>query len=130
MKKSGGIKKIILMIAGILCVILAIIGIVIPVLPTTPFLLLAAFLFYRSSEKLHERLLNSKVLGEYIHNYTEYRAIKRKAKILTIILLWITLGISIIAVNNIYIRIFLLLVGISVSIHILVIKTLENIKNN
>lgn len=130
MKKSGGIKKIILMIAGILCVILAIIGIVIPVLPTTPFLLLAAFLFYRSSKKLHERLLNSKVLGEYIHNYTEYRAIKRKAKILTIILLWITLGISIIAVNNIYIRIFLLLVGISVSIHILVIKTLENIKNN
>lgn len=130
MKKSGGIKKIILMIAGILCVILAIIGIVIPVLPTTPFLLLAAFLFYRSSEKLHERLLNSKVLGEYIHNYTEYRAIKRKAKILTIILLWITLGISIIAVNNIYIRMFLLLVGISVSIHILVIKTLENIKNN
>ncbi len=129
MKKNGSIIKFILVSAGVLCVSLGVIGIVIPVLPTTPFLLLAAFLFYRSSQKLHERLLNSKILGEYIRNYKEYRAIKLKAKIITIILLWTTLGISIVFVNNIYIRIFLLLVGISVSTHVLLIKTLEKIKN-
>jgi uncharacterized membrane protein YbaN (DUF454 family) len=127
MKKQSGTKRIIYISAGVLCVVLGAIGIVLPVLPTTPFLLLAAFLFFRSSEKFYNWLLNTKILGEYIRNYREYRAIKRKTKIYTIILLWATLGISIWVVDNIYIRIFLLVVGISVTLHILLIKTLENI---
>jgi hypothetical protein len=127
MKKQTGTKRIIFISAGVICVVLGAIGIVLPVLPTTPFLLLAAFLFFRSSEKFYNWLLNTKILGEYIRNYREYRAIKRKTKIYTIILLWATLGISIWVVDNIYIRIFLLVVGISVTLHILLIKTLENI---
>ena len=127
MKKQTGTKRIIFISAGVICVVLGAIGIVLPVLPTTPFLLLAAFLFFRSSERFYSWLLNTKILGEYIRNYREYRAIKRKTKIYTIILLWATLGISIWVVDNIYIRIFLLVVGISVTLHILLIKTLENI---
>jgi uncharacterized membrane protein YbaN (DUF454 family) len=130
MKKQSGINRIIFIVLGILFVVLGIIGIVLPVLPTTPFLLLAAFLFVRSSEKFYNWLINSKILGEYIRNYREYRAIKRNAKIITITLLWLTLGISIWVVNNIYIRIFLLVIGISVTLHILLIKTLEKVKNN
>lgn len=115
---------------GVIFVALGMIGIVLPVLPTTPFLLIAAFLFFRSSEKFYNWLVNSKILGEYIRNYREYRAIKRNAKILTIVLLWLTLGISIWVVDNLYIRIFLILVGISVTTHILLIKTLEKVKED
>ena len=130
MKKQTGTKRIIFISAGVICVVLGAIGIVLPVLPTTPFLLLAAFLFFRSSERFYNWLLNTKILGEYIRNYREYRAIKRKTKIYTIILLWATLGISIWVVDNIYIRIFLLVVGISVTVHILLIKTFEKIEKD
>lgn len=117
------------MTVGTICVVLGILGILLPVLPTTPFLLLAALLFSRSSKKFYDRLINSKVLGEYIHNYREYHAIKRKVKITAIITLWITLVISAMLINNIYIRILLFVVGVSVTVHILYIKTLENIIN-
>ncbi|MDX1358071.1 MAG: YbaN family protein [Clostridia bacterium] len=130
MKKQTGTKRIIFISAGVICVVLGAIGIVLPVLPTTPFLLLAAFLFFRSSERFYNWLLDTKILGEYIRNYREYRAIKRKTKIYTIILLWATLGISIWVVDNIYIRIFLLVVGISVTVHILLIKTFEKIEKD
>jgi len=129
MKKHNGIKKAILVPAGVMCIALGVIGIVLPVLPTTPFLLLAAFLFYRSSEKFHNRLLNSKFLGEYIRNYMEYRAIKRSIKILAIAVLWTTLIISVILIDNIYIRIFLSVVGLAATSHILLVKTLEKVKN-
>jgi len=128
MQKQRRIKKVIFIPLGIICVALGIIGIVLPVLPTTPFLLLAAFLFYRSSNKLHDRLLNSKILGEYISNYMKYRAIHRKLKILAITTLWISLSISIVLVNIIFVRIFLITIGIAVTVHILHIKTLEKVK--
>lgn len=117
------------MTAGIICVSLGILGIILPVLPTTPFLLLAALLFSRSSKKFHDRLINSKILGEYIYNYRKYHAIKRKTKIIAIFMLWATLVISAMLIDNIYIRILLFVVGISVTIHILYIKTLENIRD-
>lgn len=113
---------------GIVSLGLGIVGIALPVLPTTPFLLLASFLFYKSSKKLHDWLLGNKLFGQYISSYKKHRAIKRKAKIASIGLLWVTLAVSIYTVDNLYIRIFLGIVGIAVTAHLLYIKTLENIK--
>ena len=127
MMNSQKIKKIILTILGILSLSLGIIGIVLPVLPTTPFLLLASFLFIKSSKKLNDWLLENKILGPYIYNYRKYNAIKRRTKITAIILLWISLMISFYLVDIIYVRVFLILVGIAVSIHLLNMNTLENI---
>lgn len=128
MDRKTKLKKTIFIPMGIISVALGVIGIVLPIIPTTPFLLLAAFLFYRSSEKLHDRLLKSKVLGEYISNYMEHRTIKRKIKIIAIIVLWITLAISFFLMDLLIVRILLVVVGLAVTTHILRIKTLENAK--
>jgi uncharacterized membrane protein YbaN (DUF454 family) len=118
-------KKYLLILAGSISLVLGIIGIVVPVLPTTPFLLLASFCYLRSSKRLYDWLLKNRVFGPYIYNYLKYRAIKRSVKVVTLILLWLTLTVSIVLVSNVYLRIFLVAVGIGVSIHVLSLKTLR-----
>ena len=118
-------KKYLLILAGSISLVLGIIGIVIPVLPTTPFLLLAAYCYIRSSKRLYDWMLNNRVFGTYIYNYITYRAIKRSVKVVTLIILWGTLTVSIVLVSNVYLRIFLVAVGVGVSIHVLSLKTLS-----
>jgi len=117
------VKKFLLMTAGIISVCLGILGILLPVLPTTPFLLLAAFLFAKSSDKLHKWLLTNKLFGNYIKNYIDGKGIPLSTKVMSIVFLWITISISIYFVDIIYVRIIILLVAISVTIHILLTKT-------
>ena len=119
------VKKYLLILAGSISLVLGIIGIVIPVLPTTPFLLLASFCYLRSSKRLYDWMLNNRVFGSYLYNYITYRAIKKSVKVVTLIVLWITLTVSIVLVTNVYLRIFLVAVGVGVSIHVLSLKTLR-----
>ena len=78
-------------IAGVLAVALGILGIFLPLLPTTPFLLLASACFARGSKRLHRWLLSHRVFGEYLRNFEEGRGIPRKAKIVATVLLWLSL---------------------------------------
>ena len=111
---------------GTFFLIIGIIGIFIPILPTTPFLLLAAACYARGSKKFYNWLINNKWLGEYIKNYQEGRGIPLIVKILTITLLWITIAFStIIIVSNFLIQIILIIIAIVVTIHILTIKTMQ-----
>ena len=117
-------RKNLLIAAGILCSILGIVGIFVPVLPTTPFLLLAAACFVRSSEKLYQRLLNNRFFGNYIRNYIEGRGLPLSIKIITITLLWVTISISVIfGIQNLPVRIILVVIAVGVSLHIIKIKT-------
>lgn len=111
---------------GILAVALGVLGIVIPLLPTTPFLLLAAFLFSKSSERFHRKLMENKFLGEYIYNYSERKGLKRREKIISLGTLWGGILFSFIKVSNIHGRIFLVLVLWGVTCHLLKLKTLKN----
>jgi len=105
---------------------LGIIGIFVPVLPTTPFLLLAAACYARSSQRFYGWLLNNKWFGNYIRNYLERKGVPLKVKVLTITLLWITIGISAaFAVQTLVIRLILVLIAIAASIHVLSIRTLK-----
>ncbi|HCX03994.1 MAG: YbaN family protein [Tissierellales bacterium] len=122
--EDKNLKKYIFIILGSLFLILGIIGIFLPVLPTTPFLLLTSFFYLKSSKKLHNWLINHKVFGEYIYNYITYKGVKKKDKIKSLILLYLTLSISFYLVDIIHVRIFLILVAIGVTIHILKLKTL------
>ena len=120
------ILKKALVVSGTLFLVIGIIGIFIPLLPTTPFLLLAAACYFRGSKKFYYWLINNKWLGEYIKNYQEGRGIPLIVKISTITLLWITIIFStIIIVSNYFIQIILILIAIGVTIHILTIKTIE-----
>ena len=101
-----------------------IIGIFLPILPTTPFLLLAAACYARSSKRFYDWLMNNRWFGTYIKNYRDGRGVPLKFKIFTITLLWITIIVSVFLVmNNYWIKIILILIAIGVTIHILTIKT-------
>ena len=110
--------------SGSFFLVLGIIGIFIPILPTTPFLLLATACYARGSKRFYNWLINNKWFGEYIKNYRERRGIPSSVKIISITFLWITIGFStIIIVSNFLIQIILIIIAIAVTIHILTIKT-------
>lgn len=120
-------------IAGTICLVLGAIGIVLPILPTTPFLLAAAACYYKSSDRMHSWLLNNKWFGEYIRNYTEGKGLPMKTKIIALSLLWITIVFSIVFILQRLLPIQLILpmqlimiaVAVIVSIHILRLPTFK-----
>lgn len=121
---SNPIVRILLIVSGTICVGLGIIGIILPVMPTTPFLLMAAAFYARSSAKFYHWLMHNRWFGDYIRNYREGNGMPLRAKIITIILLWISIGSSaIFAIENIYIKILLLIIAIGVTAHLIAIKT-------
>jgi uncharacterized membrane protein YbaN (DUF454 family) len=104
---------------------LGLLGVFIPVLPTTPFLLLAAGCFMRSSQRLYDWLIHHKWFGEYIRNYREYRAIPLRAKVVTLVLLWSVIGTAaLFAVTLWWVRVLLGVVAVGVTLHLLHLKTL------
>ncbi len=117
--------KSIFTLIGIISLVLGIVGIALPVLPTTPFLLLSATLFMHSSPKLYDKLIHHKYLGEYIRNYRENGTMPRKAKISALVMLWVMMLASIffVVAHNIYIQILLGVIAVAVSLHILSIKS-------
>jgi len=118
--------KWLLVFTGVVSTGLGLVGIFVPLLPTTPFLLLAAACFVRSSERLYGWLLSHKWFGAYIRSYREHRAITIKTKILSISLLWATIGYSsVVFVDSWIIRGPLLVIAAGVTIHLLRLKTLS-----
>ena len=116
-------KKRLLLGAGTLCTGLGIIGVFIPILPTTPFLLLAAACYMRSSERFYHWLIDNRVFGGYVRNYIEGRGMPVRIKIPTILLLWLAIGLSIaFAVQDTVIRIVLICVAVGVTVHIVLIR--------
>lgn len=121
----------ILVIIGTIFVVLGGVGIFLPLLPTTPLLLLALVCYSVSSKRFYNWLLNNKLLGNYIKNYIEGKGIPITTKIFTISLLWITIIFSaIFIVQNLFMKIVLVLIAIGVTIHILTIPNLKVKSNN
>jgi uncharacterized protein len=118
--------KIIYLIIGSISVVLGIIGIFLPLLPTTPLVLLAAFCFVRSSNKAYQWLLNNRFLGPYIRNYYEKKGIPLKTKVFVLSLLWLSISYSaFVIIDKIYLQIMLMTIATFVTIHILKQKTLK-----
>jgi uncharacterized membrane protein YbaN (DUF454 family) len=117
-------KRIAYLILGIICVCMGIIGVFLPVWPTTIFMILAAWFFIRSSEKYYYLLIRNRIFGKMIRNYREFRGIEKSTRIKSIALLWITLAISFIIVNIICVKILLVCVGIGVTCHLTALRTL------
>lgn len=115
-------KKKIFIAIGLLCVMLGTIGIFVPILPTTPFLLLASFLFAKSSRKFYDKLINHKYLGRYISDYMENKTMPTRSKITTLVILWVGIGVSIFLLDfQKHTTILLIIVAIAVTIHIVLI---------
>lgn len=118
-------KKNLLILLGILSLIIAVIGIFVPLLPTTSFLLLSAYLFSKSSYRLHKWLVKHKHLGKYISNYTKHKGMQMKDKIASISILWLGILLSIYFADNRSAVLGLVVIGILVSTHIFTLKTIN-----
>ena len=106
-------------IAGALSLALGAIGIVVPVLPTTPFVLLAAFCFARGSPALHRWLLANRAFGPLLRDWEEHRSIERRTKIVAIAMMSISLTSSIVfAVDAAWLQVALALLGVGLAIGI------------
>ncbi|KAF0110418.1 MAG: hypothetical protein FD147_1678 [Chloroflexi bacterium] len=118
------LTKTLLIICGSLCVSLGILGIFLPVLPTTPFLLLAAVCYGRSSKRFYNWLITNRWSGAYIRNYRENRGMTLKHKILEISLLWLAIGYTAWFIVPLWwVKIIMLGVAVSVTLHLVKIKT-------
>jgi Uncharacterized protein conserved in bacteria len=113
-----------LFIAGTICLALGVIGIFVPLLPTTPFLLLTAFLYFRASPKAYEWLIRQKYLGPYILNYREKKVIPLRVKVYSLVLMWsfVLYGMFFI-VEKCWVNVLLFFVILGVSVHILSFKS-------
>lgn len=117
-------RKTIYLALGSLFVALGLVGIFIPILPTTPFLLLSCFFFARSSDRALQWLLNNRWLGAYIRNYREGRGIALRDKIITLTLLWLTILASVVfGIQNNWLRVLVILIAAGVTIHLTRTKT-------
>lgn len=120
----GKLVRVLLFTIGTITLIIGAIGIILPVLPTTPFLLLSLACYCRSSEQMTHWMLNNKYFGNYIRNYKEGKGIPQKTKIFAITILWITIGYSAVFILPIWIaQIVLLAIAVTVTIHLFRIPT-------
>ena len=119
--------RIFLIILGCISFGLCFVGIFLTMLPTTPFLLLSAAAWLKASPKLYEWLLNHRVFGEYIRNYREHRAIPLRVKIVSVSLVWLTIGYCIFAVVDEWwwAQVLMAILATAISWHILSFKTLK-----
>ncbi|MCX7653515.1 MAG: YbaN family protein [Fervidobacterium sp.] len=113
-------RKIALVSVGFLSLFLGIAGIFLPVLPTTPFLLVSAWAFLRTSQRLFHWLVNHKLLGRYIRDYLIHKKLPVKTKLISIVTLWaVILTTAMFLVENVLVKILLLIIAIGVTLHLL-----------
>lgn len=111
-----------LLAVGLLCLVLGLIGVAVPLLPTTPFLLAAAACFLRSSPRLHDWLLHHRLLGSYLRQYRE-GGIPWRAKLFSLSLLWLSIGYATVFVAPAWwLRLLLLLIAAGVTVHLALLR--------
>ena len=117
--------KPLLLILGSLALLLGTLGIFLPVLPTTPFYLLTAWCYLKSSDRLYRKVMGNRFFGKLVRNYYEKRAVSRRTKVISISTTLLTIGISIAVVDVTWIRILLACVAAGVTWHLLSMKSCD-----
>jgi uncharacterized membrane protein YbaN (DUF454 family) len=125
-KTQSDFVRAVLLVLGTLFLATGTVGIFLPLLPTTPFFLLAAACYARSSRRFYNWLLYNRLFGSYIRNYREGKGIALRVKVITMALLWGTITYSaFFVVDALYWQIILLVIAVGVTIHILKTRTLK-----
>ncbi len=112
-------KRTILISLGWLCVGLGFVGVFVPGIPTTIFLIIALWAFTKSSKKLRHWLLNHKRFGPILNNWQEHKVVPRKAKILMVILMSLAVVLFYYSSQNLYLTIGLIIILVSVAIYVI-----------
>ena len=118
------VARALLVVCGTLAVALGVLGAFLPVLPTTPFLLLAAVCYARSSQRCHHWLLNNRWCGRYIRDYRAGGGLPLRQKVITLALLWLTIGFTAWRVTPVWWgRLLLIGIAVGVTVHLVRMKT-------
>ena len=112
-------KRIILISLGLLCVGLGFVGVFVPGIPTTIFLIIALWAFTKSSEKLRHWLLNHKRFGPILNNWQEHKVVPRRAKILMVILMTLAVILFYYSLQSLILTIGLIIILVSVAIYVI-----------
>jgi uncharacterized membrane protein YbaN (DUF454 family) len=110
--------KIVLNLIGCVAVALGVLGIFLPLLPTTPFLLLASACFARGSTRLHNWLQTNRFFGKYLRNYENGYGIPLRGKIWALVFMWGSMGYSIWRTDLLWVRILIVIIGTGVTIYL------------
>lgn len=112
---------------GTISLVIGLVGIIVPLLPTTPFLLLSAGCYAKGSERLYRWFINIRWIGKNIQNYHEGKGISVRGKIVSVLFLWTTIIISMFVIwSNFFVQVLLFVIAVSVTYHILSLKTTKN----
>jgi hypothetical protein len=124
---TSSLKKGIYLFVGAISLAAGVIGIFLPVLPTTPFILLSAWCFFRSSSKIYEWVISNERFGPTIENYQQGRGITKSTKIKAVVMMWLTISASVyFYIKNMYLMAFLYIIAISVTVYLYKLPTLQS----
>lgn len=119
------LKRGLLILVGLLSLGLGTLGILLPVLPTTPFLLLSGYCFIRSSDRLYHWLIHHRIFGRYVYNYMTHKAVKKGTKTTALLFLWGSMLLTFLLLRRPLLIAMLALIGTGASLYILSLKNLE-----
>jgi len=115
--------------SGHIFLVVGAIGVFLPVLPTTPFVLLAAFCYERGSPQLHILLIKNPYVGPHLHNWKRHRSIPLRAKIIAVTMITLSIGWVVYAAPLLLVKILMATIGVSVSVYILTRPTTKKCTN-
>lgn len=127
---TSRLMRALLVVCGTISVALGVLGIFLPLLPTTVFLLLAAACYARSSERFYLKLIQNRWLGAYIRNQREGRGMRRRDKALTLAMLWVGIGATMIwTAENWWLRLVLAVIAVGVTIHVAKLPAFKTVES-
>lgn len=115
---GSAVRRATLVVCGTTSLALGIIGIVVPLMPTTCFLLMAAWCYARSSRRLYDRLMTAPLVGEYLRQYRDERTIPPRVRYASLTIMWIMIGYGVVTVESWIVRLVLLSIAAGVTIHL------------
>ena len=110
--------RLLLVAAGWVSLALGVIGIVVPLMPTTVFVLLAAYCFARSSERFHRWLLEHRLFGPMVRNFREGRGLPRAARFRAVALIWLTMALSMWLIGDWWAVVLLVVIGTTLTVYL------------
>lgn len=120
---SGRLSRALWVTAGTLSLAVGVAGMVIPILPTTPFVLIAAACYLRGSRRMYDWMIANRYIGGYLRDYMEGRGVSVRAKATSVVVLWILIALSAsFATDSTTVRIVLLAVAVAVTVHLVTLK--------
>ncbi len=118
------VRRVVFVSLGTFFLVVGIVGIFVPLLPTTPFLLLASACYLRGSERMHRWLLGHGRLGAYLRAYEEGRGIPARAKAIALVMMWSSIGYAVYLFREPLLQVALLAVAAGVTVYLLRTPTL------